>query len=219
MPTPAGTYAARRAWAIARLGHSRQDQVGRDWTPRTDVDDCALFQSAMVFGDRSYACWNVDGFKSIGGGTYHRGPAGLRVGDVVLFDWDGNGVGNHTENAESSPDAAGNFRTLGANGRGSIAVAFRTQNTRYVLGYFRPSWPASPATPPAKPAAGTTTITEQKVDDIMLILDNGIGQALLTGSSLTNIPSSDDVKALQRAGVPSAKVSREFFNKLKTDLA
>ena len=215
MPAPAGTYAARRAWALARLGHSRQDPVGRDWTPRTDVDDCALFQSAVVFGARSYACWNVDGFKSIGGGTYHRGGAGLRPGDVVLFDWDNNGVGNHTEMAETSADVAGNFKTLGANGRGTIAVAFRTQNTRNVLGYFRPSWPATPAPTPAPPAADTTP--SQREDD-MYILSNGKGQGLLTGGALVTIPSPDDVRALQRAGVPAVEVSSEFYNNLRAAL-
>jgi len=217
MPAPAGTYAARRAWALARLGHSRQDPVGRDWTPRTDVDDCALFQSAVVFGARSYACWNVDGFKSIGGGTYHRGGAGLRPGDVVLFDWDNNGVGNHTEMAETSADVAGNFKTLGANGRGTIAVAFRTQNTRNVLGYFRPSWPATPATSPAAPAAGETI--EQRDDDTMLILSTSKGQGLLTDSALVSFDDSKDVKAFGMAGVKTVEVTDKFYAKLNDRLS
>lgn len=140
MPNVASTYGARLAWAKAQLGKSRKDPAGRLWTPSTTVDDCALFMSAVVFGANAQTCWNVDGFKTVSGGTYHKGKGGLSAGDVVLFDWDGNGVGNHTEMCVIPPDAAGNFHTIGANGSDTIAVGNRLRNA-YVLGYFRPNWP------------------------------------------------------------------------------
>lgn len=136
MPAPIRSLADTIGWEEARLGRSRLTQ--NDWAAGASVDDCALFQSTAVFGQK--AAWNVDVFKTLDGGTYHDGKAGLQRGDVVLFDWNGNGIADHTELALSAPDAGGNFQTIGANGSDTIAVAYRTRNS-YVLGYFRPAYP------------------------------------------------------------------------------
>ncbi len=146
MPAPIRTLTDTIAWEQARLGQSRLTQ--NDWAAGASIDDCALFQSTAVFGQK--AAWNVDVFRAIDGGTYHPGKAGLQRGDVVLFDWTGNGIADHTEMALSAPDAAGNFQTIGANGSDTIAVAYRWRNG-YVLGYFRPSYL------PAATTAATTT--------------------------------------------------------------
>lgn len=155
MPNPIRTLEQTIAWEHARLGKSRL--LGNaDWAGGRDVDDCALFQSTAVFGFK--AAWNVDVFETIGGGTYRHGKVGLRRGDVVLYDWDGDG--SHTEMALTSPDSNGNFQTIGANRDASAAVKTGIRNG-YVQGYFRPNYktaskPApAPKPTPAAPAAIT----------------------------------------------------------------
>lgn len=144
--TTAHTLEDTIAWEVARLGISRRDAAS-DWDAGPSIDDCALFQSMAVFG-RFGVAWNVDVFESLPDGTYHAGKAGLQRGDVVLFNWNG-GVPDHTEMALMSPDAGGNFRTIGVNGSDTIACAYRIRNG-YVQGYFRPNYaPAAVATPAA----------------------------------------------------------------------
>lgn len=67
------------------------------------------------------------------------------------------------------------------------------------------------------PHTAASLITELEEPE-MIILGNGKGQGLLTGKTLTNIPSTEDVKALQKAGIPAATVSREFYAKLQREL-
>lgn len=207
MPNPAGTYAARLAWAQARLGKSRKDPEGRDWTPRTDVDDCALFMSAVVFGARSYAAWNVDVFKTLTGGTYHAGRAGIRPGDVLLFDWDGNGVGNHIEMATAAPTGQ-DVHTIGANGSGTIAVANRLQPLRYVMGYFRPAWPSSPTPTPDPPQEDTMKFNAT-------ILGTDKGQMLDIGGSVYTLDSTAEVKALNEQNVPVLYLHPDTYQRVR----
>jgi len=154
---PTRTLEETIAWEVAHLGQHRPEG---EWSAGANVNDCALFQSDAL-GHR-LAIWNVDGFKTATGGTYHRGKAGLRRGDVVLFDWNGDGGGNHTEMATTAPDAAGNFQTIGANSsaRADHGVAYNIRNG-YVLGYFRPAY-KTPAATAAKP---TKTATSNRTDD------------------------------------------------------
>jgi hypothetical protein len=130
-----------------------------------------------VFGERSYATWNVDGFKTMHDGSYHAGKAGLQPGDVVLFDWDHNGIGNHTEMCVSGPDASGSFRTIGANGTNpALVVAYRTRNA-YVLGYFRPNWASS---------TGEDDMSAEQYDALNKRFDNV--EAILANDSASGHP-------------------------------
>jgi hypothetical protein len=159
-----GTMQDSLDWATARLGFSRTSSVGRDWTPSTTIDDCALFQSAVLYGDygtTNATQWDADGFKSTPLGTYHPGKSGLHEGDVVLYDWDGNGIANHVEFCVTPPNAAGTFQTIGVNGSDTIADAYRWRNG-YVLGYFRPNYVGSSATA----SSGTTTDITDEEDDM-----------------------------------------------------
>jgi hypothetical protein len=201
MSNPIRTLADTIGWEHARLGKSRL--TANDWAAGPDIDDCALFQSVAVFG--AQRAWNVDAFKSLDGGTYHAGKAGLNRGDVVLFDWDGNGVGNHTELALSAPDGAGNFTTIGANGGDTIAVAERTRNG-YVLGYFRPHYIAAPAT-----SSSTTKGTEEMLywikgkagarrGGLYRVVGNSASFVTGSGKCPVGVPQlidEDQIKALQ----------------------
>jgi hypothetical protein len=166
MPAPIRTLDDTIGWEQARLGRSRLTQ--NDWAAGAVIDDCALFQSTAVFGQK--AAWDVDAFKTLDGGTYHPGRAGLQRGDVVLFDWNGNGIADHTEMALSSPDAGGTFQTIGANGSDTISVAYRQRNS-YVLGYFRPAYPVPASTP---------AVTRKDAEDMALTIRNPKNGAVYT---------------------------------------
>lgn len=145
--------------AQTRLGTSRRT-AGCPWTRFPGVDDCSYFASWVVFGANTAGQgpigW-VDNWKTAPGGTYHPGKAGMQRGDVVLFDWDGNDVGNHVEIATIAPNPAnGRFQTIGANGSDTINVGYRNRNA-YVLGYWRPAYSSKPATPsPASTGSATS---------------------------------------------------------------
>jgi hypothetical protein len=159
---PTRTLEETIAWEVARLGQHRPQG---DWAAGPDVNDCALFQSAALGHTR--VVWNTEAFKTLAGGTYHRGAAGLRRGDVVLFDWNSNGLSDHVEMATGSPNASGIFQTIGANSsaRPDHGVAYN-QRSGYVLGYWRPAYPAPASTTPAAPAAPAHPAIRQE-DDIM----------------------------------------------------
>jgi hypothetical protein len=140
---PIRTLEGTIAWEQARLGQSRHT-TGCDWSGGYNVDDCALFQSTAVFGEK--AAWNVDVFKTLPGGTYHTGSAGIQRGDVLLYGWTP-GHFDHTEMALAAP-AGGIVQTIGSNGSDTIAVAYRSRPISYVTGYFRPNYlPATAAQP------------------------------------------------------------------------
>lgn len=159
MPNPIRTLEQTITWEQARLGVSRHDS-SNDWSGGYDVDDCALFQSTAVFGEK--AAWNVDVFMTLSGGTYYAGKAGMRRGDVVLYNWTGQGAPDHTEMCFTAPDKNGNFETIGANGSDTIAVAYRTRNG-YVQGYFRPAY---------KPASTTASETATPLQKGTIVMKN-----------------------------------------------
>lgn len=207
--TLARTHVEAADYALSLAGRSR-DHLPVPWTASPVMDDCAAFCSHVLWGGKPGPILWVDNFKTAGDGSYAPGSGDLTPWDVLLFDWEGNGVGNHVEFMIADL-GNGYLRTFGANGSDTRAAAYRLRPKRYVMGRFRPRWSAAAA--PADELA-QTIITEQEDDD-MIILDNGIGQGLYSGGVLTNIPSSKDVKALQKAGVKSAKVSTEFYNRLR----
>ncbi|MDP4333239.1 M15 family metallopeptidase [Curtobacterium sp. A7_M15] len=73
-------------------------------------------------------------------------------------------------------------------------------------------------TPTITAVPHTAALHDEQEEPDMIILSNGKGQGLLTGKTLTGIPSTADVQALVKAGVPSATVSREFYAKLQREL-
>lgn len=170
------TASAAVAYAQSLLGHRRTD-TGCPWTPYPGVDDCAYFQSHVLWGGDPGPIGWVDNFKQAANGQYHRGADGLQPGDVILFDWDGNGVGNHVEMCFQAPSGR-SVRTIGANGSDTIAVAYRTRPLSYVLGYFRPAYGLM-AHPAAVVVETTTASILTQLGDPMncriVHLDNGKG--------------------------------------------
>lgn len=214
MTAPIRTVEEAIAWETARTGLSRLD-ARNDWAAGRSIDDCALFQSMAVFGQR--VAWNVDVLKRYG--TYTPGKAGLRRGDLVLFDWEGNGVGNHVEMALESPNAAGAFLTIGANRDSTYQVKTGTRNG-YVMGHVRPAYPApAPASVIHQPLSEEIEMktaqahyTDAKGNVIRCLFTPGTGYFLMWtegGSSIAN----GFAKTLDTGN--STPVTESMFNAIK----
>lgn len=151
------TRATAAAYATSLIGRTR-DRLPVPWTASPTMDDCAAFCSHVLWGGKPGPIIWVDGFKSAGDGTYSPGAGDLQPWDVLLFDWEGNGVGNHVEFFVSHDADPRYVRTYGANGSDTRAAAYRRRPVSYILGRFRPRWsvgalptPQSLTTPTATP--------------------------------------------------------------------
>lgn len=144
------TAADVAAYALGLAGLSRDD-LPVPWTDSAAVDDCARFCSHVIWGGKPGPISWVDNFKSAGDGSYVAGSDDLQPWDVLLFDWEGNGVGNHVEFMVAD-QGNGYVRTYGANGSDTRAAAYRLRPKRYIMGRFRPAYSAQSA-----PIIHTTT--------------------------------------------------------------
>ncbi|TDW64751.1 hypothetical protein EDF51_11121 [Curtobacterium sp. PhB25] len=138
------TPALAGAYATSLAGRSR-DELPVPWTADPGIDDCARFCSHVIWGGKPGPISWVDNFKSAGDGSYAAGAGDLQPWDVILFDWEGNGVGNHVEFMVADL-GNGYVRTFGANGSDTRAAAYRLRPKSYILGRFRPAW-VTAATP------------------------------------------------------------------------
>lgn len=138
------TPALAGAYATSLAGRSR-DELPVPWTADPGIDDCARFCSHVIWGGKPGPISWVDNFKSAGDGSYAAGAEDLEPWDVILFDWEGNGVGNHVEFMVADL-GNGYVRTFGANGSDTRAAAYRLRPKSYILGRFRPAWVTAAAT-------------------------------------------------------------------------
>lgn len=139
------TRTAAQAYAYGLVGQSR-DHLPVPWTNSRVMDDCAAFCSHVIWGGKPGPILWVDNFKTAGDGTYKPGDVDLAPMDVLLFDWEGNGVGNHVEFMVGDL-GNGYVRTYGANGSDTRAAAYRLRPARYILGRFRPRWATAVGAP------------------------------------------------------------------------
>lgn len=193
MPLVRTSASAALAYALSLQGRSRKLGTAV-WTPDPGIDDCARFCSHVLWGGNPGPISWVDSFKTATGGTYHRGKSGMQPGDVVLFDWEGNDVGNHVEMCLTSPSSIGTFTTIGANGSDTVAAKVRTRNG-YVLGYFRPAWGSAsptPAQPRPSDQSKENTVTarhfKNKKTGVVNIIDpNGIQDFHVANTDYVNL--------------------------------
>lgn len=194
------TASAVLAYALSLQGRSRK--LGNTtWTNSSTIDDCARFCSHVLWGGMPGPISWVDTFKTAGDGAYHRGKAGLQPGDVVLFDWEANGVGNHVEFCLTAPSSTGAFTTIGANGSDTVAAKVRTRNG-YVLGYFRPAWGSTSPTPAQPdPIQEESTMTAQLYRSASgtIALIDPLGT---TYQACTNIDQANRMIALGLSALP-----------------
>lgn len=138
------TRDATAAYALSLIGRTR-DRLPVPWTASAVMDDCAAFCSHVLWNGKPGPVIWVDGFKSAGDGSYGGGATDLAPWDVLLFDWDGNGIGNHVEFYVSADPDPRYVRTYGANGSDTKAAAYRRRPKSYILGRFRPNYTAQSA--------------------------------------------------------------------------
>lgn len=164
------TVATAAAYALSLVGRTR-DALPVPWTASPDMDDCAAFCSHVLWGGKPGPIIWVDGFKSAGDGTYAPGDGDLQPWDVLLFDWEHNGVGNHVEFMVADL-GNGYVRTYGANGSDTKAAAYRLRPRSYILGRFRPRWgvTATPQTHLSKPP--TTAPRRHRMFTIIPLTNN-----------------------------------------------
>lgn len=171
MPLTRTTRTDVEAYALSLAGRSR-DHLPVPWTNSAVMDDCAAFCSHVLWSGKPGPIIWVDGFKSAGDGTYAAGTSDLAPWDVLLFDWEGNGVGNHVEFMVGDL-GNGTVRTYGANGSDSLEARYRTRPTRYIMGRFRPAWGAAAAPLIHLTTPSTTTPIGELMDTVLVRIDTG----------------------------------------------
>ncbi|QKS15591.1 hypothetical protein HUN59_04600 [Curtobacterium sp. Csp2] len=207
--------ATAAAYALSLIGRTR-DALPVPWTDSRSIDDCARFCSHVLWGGFPIS-W-VDNFKSAGDGSYGGGSTDLQPWDVLLFDWEGNGVGNHVEFMVADL-GNGTVRTYGANGSDTRAAAYRIRPKRYIMGRFRPAWTtATPAgSTSGRPAGGTITNTleddmsKADVDALNKRIDNVEGLLTTIANAITD-KRHGVIKFAQTAAETAQTVSRQVQN-------
>ncbi|MBT1675999.1 hypothetical protein [Curtobacterium aurantiacum] len=159
------TRADASAYALGLAGRTR-DRLPVPWTASPVMDDCAAFCSHVLWGGKPGPILWVDNFKTAGDGTYAAGTDDLEPWDVLIFDWEGNGVGNHVEFMVGDL-GNGYVTTYGANGADSREARYRTRPLRYVQGRFRPRWTSAPIPAPSKPANSHTAPRRHRMYSII----------------------------------------------------
>jgi hypothetical protein len=143
---------------LAVMGAEGGKSWPNPWWPTgiSAYDDCAAFVSWALFGLNgrqpfyTYVSQIQNWGRSLG--TWHSRAAGLQRGDVIAFDWDGDGDPDHTEVCVSVSADGLRVTSRGTNANPGDDVRDRTRSTAYVLSYIRPAYPATAS---ASTGAGT----------------------------------------------------------------
>lgn len=192
------TVAEASAYALALAGRSR-DHLPVPWTASTVMDDCAAFCSHVLWGGKPGPILWVDNFKTAGDGSYRAGSDDLAPWDVLLFDWEFNGVGNHVEFMVADL-GNGYVRTYGANGSDTRAAKFRLRPKRYIMGRFRPRWGViAVAAPAVVPAPAPPKITPKKEHDMLFVTSQKSGTNYVIGETTVQAVSGSRARTYSAA--------------------
>jgi peptidoglycan hydrolase-like protein with peptidoglycan-binding domain len=108
-------------------------------------------------GDRAYTVYHAQDFQRAG--RWHYGPAGIRAGDIVFFDWgnrDSIGAIDHVGVVEKVLDD-GRVQTI--EGNTGDMCARRVRSAGPIAGYGRPDYTGTAPTPtPKPPTPGTKAL-------------------------------------------------------------
>jgi CHAP domain len=143
------------------------------WWPtgNSSYNDCAACMSWCLFnlnGNQPYYTY-VSEIQNWGAGigVKHMGGAGMQPGDVVGFDWTGDGGYDHTEMVVSVSGSS--FVSRGTNSSGGDDLIDRQRSTSQVLSYVRP------------PYAGSQPAPQQMGDEEMRVISVPNGTVALVG--------------------------------------
>lgn len=122
------------------------------WWPKgiSAYDDCAACVSFYLFGLNSLGnpfYSYVSQIQTWGRnlGVWHAGHAGVQRGDVLAFDWDGDGDPDHTEIVVSVSSGGSIVTSRGTNSNPGDDMRDRTRSAGYILSYIRPPYPGTTA--------------------------------------------------------------------------
>ncbi|UAJ80144.1 CHAP domain-containing protein [Leifsonia sp. ZF2019] len=120
------------------------------WWPKgiSAYDDCAACVSFYLFGLNSLGnpfYSYVSQIQTWGRnlGVWHPGHAGVQRGDVLAFDWDGDGDPDHTEIVVSVSSGGSIVTSRGTNSNPGDDMRDRTRSAGYILSYIRPPYPGT----------------------------------------------------------------------------
>lgn len=126
-----------------------------DWYGIDPGPWCAMFVSrvfynagyveAIAFSTSrgfAYCPYGVNAAKRLG--RWHQGADGITEGDVVFYDWNGDGIADHVEYAIAS-----GFTTIGGNVGNRSQIVKRS--SAGVMGYYRPAYTDAPHPAPVPP--------------------------------------------------------------------
>ncbi|GIT80172.1 hypothetical protein LLS1_18410 [Leifsonia sp. LS1] len=152
---------------LAAMAAQFETKWPNPWWPKgiSAYDDCAACVSFYLFGLNSlgnpfysYVSQVQTWGRNLG--VWHAGSAGVRRGDVLAFDWDGDGDPDHTEIVVSVSSNGSIVTSRGTNSNPGDDMRDRTRSAGYILSYIRPPYPGTTT-------AGTGTSTPISQEDDM----------------------------------------------------
>jgi hypothetical protein len=205
--------------------------TGSGYFGESGVPYCAMFVSWVMAsagvpcaGLPGSYCPSIEAAARRAGATV--GARQARPGDLVLFDWGGDGVCDHVGIVESNPGSylvtiEGNTSRGGAGSQGNGGwVARRTRRYGVVRVCVRPNYGAKASTVTKHTAAAAAPAAEEGDVDMVIVepRENGkaLGfQALISGSRIVTLTESAQSEALAAIGVKAKAITREQWEALK----
>jgi len=161
------------------------------WWPsgNSAYDDCAACVSFYLFGLNSFGnpfYTYVSQIQSWGRdrGVWHDGWEGVQRGDVVAFDWDGDGDPDHTEIVVAVYPRSGTVTTRGTNSGPGDDLHDSKRSVGYILSYIRP------------PYLQGDEFDMASLDDLNRIVNDAVSRAIAATASATSARTS----AIRREG-------------------
>ena len=185
--------------ALVKLGGQWGVSWPNPWWPTGNpaYNDCAACMSWCLFGLNgtqpfyTYVSEIQNWGRSLG--VWHSGAAGMQPGDVIAYDWGGDGDPDHTEMCVSVSGSS--IVSRGTNSSGGDDLIDRTRSASQVLSYVRPPY---------------STASQTGDSEMSNIIHHPNGSLALAGSdgSFTILQDMDEVNSLIAAGSVPADQSK-----------
>ncbi|WP_431218371.1 CHAP domain-containing protein [Leifsonia xyli] len=163
---------------LAAMGASFGTTWPNPWWPsgNSAYDDCAACLSYYLFGLNSFGnpyYTYVSQIQNWGRdrGVWHPGSDGVQPGDVLAFDWDGDGDPDHTEIVVAVSPGGSTVTSRGTNSNPGDDLRDRTRSAGYILSYIRP------------PYLQGDEFDMASLDDLRQIVDDAVRNATATRTS------------------------------------
>ena len=154
-----------------KYGRWYAQYTGQSWYGANGVAYCAMFVS-WVFNQAgatapglpgAYCPWIVNEGRKSGQTPYNENA---QPGDLVLFDWEGDGVSDHIGIVESNHPSSRTMTTIEGNTNNGC-VARRTRAYSTIVLIIHPNWSGGQNTVPAPSAPTTSNEIEQLARDVL----------------------------------------------------